>query len=91
MRATDAQKEPDASPHVQRFADQDQDQDLELAPLIEHLQLRADQLVRDQQAMQRKLDLLCEIFPPPPVADSIEQLSKSGGKLSIGPGSSGRF
>jgi len=62
----------------------DQDQDLELAPLIEHLQLRADQLVRDQQAMQRKLDLLCEIFPPPPIADSIEQLSKSGGKLSIG-------
>jgi len=54
---------------------------LELAPLIEQLQLRADQLVRDQQSMQRKLDLLCEIFPPPPPAESIEMLSKSGGKF----------
>jgi hypothetical protein len=36
----------------------------ELAPLIEQLQMRAEQLVRDQQIMQRKLDLLCEIFQP---------------------------
>lgn len=60
----------------------DRDNVLELAPLIENLQLRADQLVRDQQAMQKKLDLLCEIFPPPPTgAESIEHLSKSGGKI----------
>jgi hypothetical protein len=40
----------------------------ELAPLIEHLQLRAEQLMRDQQVMQRKLDLLCEIFQPSNIA-----------------------
>mmetsp|Transcript_12990 Transcript_12990/g.25934 ORF Transcript_12990/g.25934 Transcript_12990/m.25934 type:complete len:803 (+) Transcript_12990:147-2555(+) len=51
----------------EKLAKEDNDPDV-LSKIIEELNLRTDQVLEDQHFMNKKLDLLCEIFPTTAVA-----------------------